>query len=73
MTPEEIVAKFANSLEQFEPMDRQPSNTDLTRIQEVVSPLLLQIQYDKTGSVHNLIGIIRPEEAYTTRYRAAFP
>ena len=55
MMPEEIVAKFANSLEQFEPINRQPSNTDLTRIREVVAPLLLQIPYDETGAVHNLI------------------
>ena len=31
MMPKEIVLKFANSLEQFDPIDRQPSGTDLTR------------------------------------------
>ena len=72
MMPEEIVAKFANSLEQFEPINRQPSNTNLTRIREVVAPLLLQIPYDETGAVHNLIGLIWPEASYTTRYDAAF-
>ena len=63
MTPEEIVAKFANSLKQFDPIDRQLSETDLTQIREVVAPLLLQIPYDETGAVHNLIGLIRPEAA----------
>ena len=43
MTPEEIVAKFAHSFEKFEPITRQLYNTDLTRIREVVVPLLLQI------------------------------
>ena len=68
MTPKEIVVKFSNSLEHFEPIDGHLSDTDLTRIREVVAPLLLQIPYDKTGAVHNLIGLIRPEAAYTMRY-----
>ena len=72
MAPEEIVAKFANSLEHFEPIAGQPSDTDLTRIREVVAPLLLQILYDETGAVHNLVSLIRPEAAYITRYSAAF-
>ena len=71
MMPEEIMAKFANSLEQFEPIARQLSGTDLTRILEVVALLLLQIPYDQTVAVHNLISIIRPEAAYITRYGAA--
>ena len=73
MTPEEIVAKFAHSLDNFEPIDRQPSDTNLTRLREAVAPLLLQIPYSETGSVHNLIGLIRPEAAYVARYGEAFP
>ena len=42
------------------------------RIREVVAPLLLQIPYNKTGAVHNLIGLIQLEAAYITRYGAAF-
>ena len=73
MTPEEIVAKFAHALDNFEPIDGQPSDTDLIRLQEAVIPLLLQILYDETGTVHNLIGLIRPESTYVTRYGEAFP
>ena len=72
MTPEEIVAKFAHPLDQFEPIFIQPSDSDLTRIREVVAPLLLQIPYEETGTVHNLIGLIRPEAAYIARYGAEF-
>ena len=72
MTPEEIVAKFAHSLEQFERIARQPSYNNLTRIREAVAPLLLQIPYDETGAVHNLIGLIRPEAAYIMRYGTEF-
>ena len=72
MTPKEIVAKFANLLEKFEPISGQPSDTDITRIREVVETLLLQIPYDKTGAVHNLIGLIWTEAEYIMQYGAAF-
>ena len=73
MTLEEIVEKFAHSLNNFEPIDGQPSDSDLTRLREAVALLLLQIPYDETGAVHNLIGLIRPEAAYVARYGKAFP
>ena len=73
MTPEDIVAKFAYFLDNFEPINGQPSDTDRTRLQEAVAPLLLQIPYDKTGAVHNPIGLIRSEAAYVARYSEAFP
>ena len=73
MTPKEIMAKFAHSLDNFELIVGQPSDSDITRLQEAVAPLLLQIPYDKTGEVHNLIGLIRPETAYVARYGEAFP
>ena len=73
MTPKEIVAKFAHALDNFEPIDGQPSDTDLTRLWEAVAPLLLQILYEKMGAVHNLIGLIRPEAAYVAHYGEAFP
>ena len=73
MTPKEIVAKFIHSLDNFEPIARQPSDSNLTRLQEAVAPLLLHIPYDGTGAVQNLIGLIRPEVTYVARYREAFP
>ena len=73
MTPEDIVEKFAHSLDNFEPINGQLSDTHLTRLREAVSPILLQIPYDKMGAVHNLIGLIQPEAAYIARYSEAFP
>ena len=73
MTPEEIVAKFAHALNNFEPITGQPSDTELTRLQEAVAPLLLQILYDETGAKQNLIGLIRPKAAYVACYGEAFP
>ena len=66
------MAKFSDALKQFEPIDGQPSNTNLMRIREIVVPLLLQIPYDKTGGTHNILGLIWPVAVYTTRYRAEF-
>ena len=71
MTHKEIVAKFAHSLEKFEPMSGQLSDSDLTITREVFASLLLQIYYDKTGMVHNLIGLIRREAEYIARYGEA--
>ena len=73
MTPEDIVEKFAHALDNLNQITGQPSDTDLTRIQEAVTPLLIQILYEETSAVHNLIGLIRPEAAYVARYSEAFP
>ena len=67
MMPKDIVEKFADSLKQLEPIDGQQSDTNLTRIREVLALLLLQIPYDDTGGTHNLIGVIRFLAEYTTR------
>ena len=73
MTPDEIVAKFAIAINNFKTITEQPSDTDLTRLQEAAAPLLLQIPYDETGGKHNLIGIIQSKTAYVKRYGEAFP
>ena len=73
MTPEEIVTKFAHALDNFEPIMGQPSDTNMKRLREAVAPLLLQIPYDETGAVHNLIGLIWPKATYVARYSKAFP
>ena len=73
MTPDEIVAKFATALDNFEPITEQPSDTNLTRLREAVAPILLQILYDETGGKHNLIGLVRSKLAYVARYGKAFP
>ena len=73
MAPQEIVAKFATALDNFDPITEQLSDTDLTRLREAVAPLLLQILYGETGGKHNLISLIRSKLAYVTRYGEALP
>ena len=72
MTQDDIVSKFLVALDNFEPITDQPSDSDLTRLREAINPLLLQIPYDKTGGVHNLIGIVQAKPAYLKRYGEAF-
>ena len=72
VTPEDIVAKFADAIEQFYPIEGQTSDTELTQIREVLAPLLLQIPYDQTEGTHNLIVLIWSVASYTTRYGAEF-
>ena len=72
MTLEEIVAKFSDAINQFDLIDAQPSDTDLTQIWEVLALLLLQPPYEKMEVTHNPIDLIRLVAAYTTRYGAEF-
>ena len=48
MLPKEIVAKFAEALKLFVPIEGQPSIRNLTEISEVITQLLLQIPFDET-------------------------
>ena len=73
MTPDEIVSKFSIALDNFKPITDQLSDSDLTRLREAIAPMLLQIPYNETFGVHNLIGIIRAKPAYLKRYGEAFP
>ena len=68
MSPEEIVAKFAEALELFEPIEGQPSIWNLTEIVEVLTQLLLQIPFDETEGKENLVGIIKSATTYQSQY-----
>ena len=61
------------ALDNFEPITDQPLDSDLTRLREDLAPLLLQIPYNKTGGVHNLISIVQAKPAYLKRFSEAFP
>ena len=68
MTPEDIVAKFADAIDLFEPIEVQPSDVDMKIIREAQAPLLLQIIYDKINANHSLVGIIDDTTRYLARY-----
>ena len=72
MSPEEIVAKFAEALKLFEPIEGQPSIWDLTKILEIITQLLLQILFNETEGKDNLVGVINLTANYRSRYNQAF-
>ncbi len=69
MTPEDILADFSEAQNQFSPIDRQPTDDDLVRLEET----LLAIPYDSENGKHNLSGIILDDKTYKTTYGAPFP
>ena len=72
MSPEEIVAKFVEALEFFEPIKGQPSIRDLTKFLEVLTQVLLKIPFDETEGKNNPVGVINSIANYCSRYRQAF-
>ena len=72
MLPKEIVAKFAEALELFDPTEGQPSIMKLTEIAEVLTQILPQIPFDETEGKDNLVGIINSATNYRSRYGQAF-
>ena len=52
-------------------MDK-PTDDDLTRLRETLTPLLLDIPYDALEGKPNLWGIIADKAAYLTKYGSAF-
>ena len=64
MSPEEIVAKFLEALELFEPIKGRPSIRNLTKISEVLTQLQIQIPFDETEGKENLVGIINSATTY---------
>jgi len=73
MTPADILADFNEAQNQFAPIDPQPTDDDLVRLEETLYPLLLAIPYDSESGKHNLSGIILNDETYKEIYGALFP
>ena len=73
MKSEEIQFLFAAQLETYAPIKGQPSDPDLSALQETLTSILLTITYDEKDGVHNLVGIIMNEDAYKERHGANFP
>ena len=72
MSPEDIVAKFAEALKLFKPIKGPPSIWVLTKILEVLTQLLLQIPFDETEGKDNLVRVINSTANYRSRYGQAF-
>jgi hypothetical protein len=71
MTPEEITALFPEAAMLFPPLPNKPNDDTLSDIREIITPLLLNLEYDMNGP-YNLAGLIQDTAAYTARWHNAF-
>ena len=69
---DEISTLFFKSLENFEPISAQPTDSDLVEICKILSQILLVIPYDEENGIHNLVGLTQDTIMYATDYTAAF-
>ena len=72
MKSDEIQSLFATSIETYTPIEGQPSEPDLSTLQEKLTALFLPIAYDGKKGIHNLVILVMNEDAYKTRYGANF-
>ena len=73
MKSDETQSLFATKLEMYAPVEGQPSDPDLSALQETPTALLLPTAYDGEKGIHNLVGLIMDEDAYRARRGANFP
>ena len=73
MKSDEIQSLFTTDLKTYAPVERQPSDPDLSTLQETLTTLLLTIAYDGEKGIHNLVGLIMDEDAYKARHGTNFP
>ena len=72
MKSDEIQSLFTTDLKTYVPVEGQPSDPDLSTLQETLTTLLLTISYDGEKGIHNLVGLIMDEDAYKTRHGENF-
>ena len=72
MSPVQLSLQLTEAKETFIPIIGNTSYDDIVHICEAITPLLLQVGYNKSHAKHNLWGIIPPADAYATKYGEAF-
>ena len=72
MKSDDIQSLFTTDLKTYGPVEGQPSDPDLSTLQETLTTLLLTITYDGEKGIHNLVGLIMDEDAYKARHGANF-
>ena len=70
---EEVLLLFVARIDVFDFILGQPTNADLTRIQEDLTSFLLPLPYDVEKGIHNLMGTVMYKDDYKVRYGAKFP
>ena len=68
MKTTEVQAEFAALLDNFEPINGQPTDEDLTRLRQVALSALVPIPYDREKGKHSLLGLLLNDDKYSTRH-----
>ena len=72
MTLSEITAKFVEVSDAFIVIEGQPTDLYINRVFKSLSHILCPIEYDRTDTVHKLIGIIQDDNPYKTKHSSLF-
>jgi hypothetical protein len=64
MTPKAITSALAAAQALFLPIYGQPSDDDLVRRSNTISPILLKANYDRINGIHNLWGLVASVDRY---------
>ena len=70
--PDEIATNFAEASAAFPAIIGQPEDQNLHALIEVLTPLLLDIDYDNEKGIHSLVGLIESDADYIAEYGTAF-
>jgi hypothetical protein len=70
MTPEAITSALAAAQVLFLPINGQPSDNNLVRLSNAISPILLKATYNHVNGVHNLWGLVASVDRYLHHYGA---
>ena len=73
MKSDEIQLLFATTLEKYAPVERKPSDPELSTLRENLTALFLPITYNGEKGISNLVGLTMDEDAYRARHGANFP
>jgi hypothetical protein len=70
MTPKAITSALTAAQALILPINGQPSDDDLIRLSDAISPILLKATYDRVDGIHNLWGLVASADCYLHHYGA---
>ena len=64
---------FSAQIDVFDPILGQTTDSDLTRLREELTIILLPLPYNLEKGICNIMGLVLDEDNYKKRYCAKFP
>jgi hypothetical protein len=72
MTPTALAVALATATPAFLPIAGQPTDDDLVRMNNALTPILQKVTYDRANGIQNLWGLIADADRYLHHYGLAF-